>query len=212
MSKEIMVVDTFCAAISRILWIFWMVAMWKFGERPLNWNLFNCQRMFVDILRYLFKHEHDDATDHYGTHILGSKAFKPPNIGNDEGDDDDDDDDDVLHEQSLSAPTTFGGPGRLRITSFASWDLATMAWKIYLDIYPKPWPMDFDVTKIYPTYNDSIKVHLFLWLHLIFMIIVHHPYPEELVSSPTSFSFTAVCIRLTLEFSLRCICIFFVLN
>ena len=75
--------------------------------------------MFVDILQYLFKHEHDDATDHYGTHILGSKAFKPPNIGNDEGGDDDDDDD-VLHEQSLSAPTTFGGPGRLRITSFAS--------------------------------------------------------------------------------------------
>ena len=85
----------------------------------------------VDILRYLFKHEHDDATNHYGTHILGSKAFKPffnpTNIVNDEGgddddddDDDDDEDDDVLHEQSLSAPTTFGGPGRLRITSFAS--------------------------------------------------------------------------------------------
>ena len=36
-----------------------------------------------------------------------------------------------------------------------------------------------------------------------FMIIVHHPYPEEIVSSPTSFSFTAVCILLTLEFSLQ---------
>ena len=31
----------------------------------------------VDILRYLFKHEHDDATNQYGNHILGSKAFKP---------------------------------------------------------------------------------------------------------------------------------------
>ena len=96
--------------------------------------------------------------------------FNPTNIGNDEGDDDDDDD--VLHEQSLSAPTTFGGPGRLRITSFASWDLATMAWKIYLDIYPKPWPIeihhDFGLTKIYPKYNDSIKRYLFLWWHLIF--------------------------------------------
>ena len=115
--------------------------------------------------------------------ILGSKAFKPffnpTNIVNDEGgddddddDDDDDEDDDVLHEQSLSAPTTFGGPGRLRITSFASWDLATMAWKIYLDIYPKPWPIeihhDFGLTKIYPKYNDSIKRYLFLWWHLIF--------------------------------------------
>ena len=132
----------------------------------------------VDILRYLFKHEHDDATYHYGTHIwhFGIKSFQtffnPTNIGNDEGDDDDDDDDDVLHEQSLSAPTTFGGPGRLRITSFASWDLATMAWKIYLDIYPKPWPIeihhDFGLTKIYPKYNDSIKRYLFLWWHLIF--------------------------------------------
>ena len=133
----------------------------------------------VDILRYLFKHEHDDATNHYGTHILGSKAFKPfstqPILAMMRGDDDDDDDDDVvdvLHEQSLSAPTTFGGPGRLRITSFASWDLATMAWKIYLDIYPKPWPIeihhDFGLTKIYPKYNDSIKRYLFLWWHLIF--------------------------------------------
>ena len=88
--------------------------MWKFRERPFKLESLQLSK-YVDILRYLFKHEHDDATDHYGTHILGSKAFKPPNIGNDEGDDDD-----VLHEQSLSAPTTFGGPGRLRITSFAS--------------------------------------------------------------------------------------------
>ena len=56
MSKEIMVVDTFsmrisCAASSSILWIFWRVAMWKFCERTLNWNLFNCQSVltFYDI-------------------------------------------------------------------------------------------------------------------------------------------------------------------
>ena len=174
MSKEIMVVDTFCAAISRILWIFWMVAMWKFGERPLNWNLFNCQSVcwhftiFVQPGTWWCNKSLRDS--HFG--IKSFQTFiNPTNIGNNEGDDDDDDDD-VLHEQSLSAPTTFGGPGRLRITSFASWDLATMAWKIYLDIYPKPWPIeihhDFDLTKIYPRYNDSIKWHLFLWLHLIF--------------------------------------------
>ena len=98
--------------------------MWKFCERTLNWNLFNCQSVltFYDIcsnMNMMMQHIIKGLT----FDILGSKAFKPffnrTNIGNVEGDDDDDDDD-VLHEQSLSAPTTFGGPGRLRITSFAS--------------------------------------------------------------------------------------------
>ena len=97
--------------------------MWKFAERPLNWNLFNCQSVltFYDIcsnMNMMMQHIITGLT----FDILGSKAFKPffnpTNIVNDEGGDDDDDD--VLHEQSLSAPTTFGGPGRLRITSFAS--------------------------------------------------------------------------------------------
>ena len=106
--------------------------MWKFCERTLNWNLFNCQSVltFYDIcsnMNMMMQHIITGLT----FDILGSKAFKPffnpTNIVNDEGgddddddDDDDDEDDDVLHEQSLSAPTTFGGPGRLRITSFAS--------------------------------------------------------------------------------------------
>ena len=36
-------------------------------------------------------------------------------------------DEKYLHEQSLSLPMILGGPGRLRMTSLASWLLATMA-------------------------------------------------------------------------------------